>query len=62
MMSIILLKLRKGRLFRLAERDTAAVWVKGDVDKRDRKFKCYKHEDKTYRRKFLGNTKVWIGK
>lgn len=62
MIRIVLMKLRKGRLFRLAERVTAAIWVKGDIDKRDKKFKCYKHEDKTYKRKFNQNTKVWICK
>ena len=37
--------LKKGDFFRLSSSESAPVWVKGDYDRSDKTFSCYRFDD-----------------
>lgn len=45
MQKIELRKVERDGLFRLSDSDGAPVWVRGEYDRSERKFLCYKWDD-----------------
>lgn len=51
---------KHGEFFRLANSETAPVWVRGDYNRSSKKFKAYKYYDVNYWNEFRGSRIVFI--
>lgn len=51
---------KHGEFFRLANSETAPVWVRGDYNRSSKKFEAYKYYDVNYRNEFRGSRIVFI--
>ena len=52
-------KLKKGELFRLSDRETAPVWVRGEYIPEARKYSAYRYDDTNHEKLFSGDKKVY---
>lgn len=52
-------KLKKGELFRLSDRETAPVWVRGEYIPEARKYSTYRYDDTNQEKLFSGDKKVY---
>ena len=48
-------KLKKGELFRLSDRETAPVWVRGEYIPEARKYSTYRYDDTNHEKLFSGD-------
>lgn len=53
-------KLRKGELFRLSDRETAPVWVRGEYIREAKKYSTYKYDDVNHERLLSGDKRVIV--
>lgn len=51
---------KHGEFFRLADSETAPVWVRGDYNRSSKKFEAYKYYDVNYWNEFRGSRIVFI--
>lgn len=51
---------KHGEFFRLANSETAPVWVRGDYNRSSKKFEAYKYYDVNYWNEFRGSRIVFI--
>ena len=51
-------ELKKGELFRLSDRETAPVWVRGEYIRETKKYSIYRYDDTNHEKLFSGNKKV----
>ena len=51
---------KHGEFFRLANSDTAPVWVRGDYNRASKKFETYKYNDVNYWNEFRGSRIVFV--
>lgn len=51
---------KHGEFFRLANSETAPVWVRGDYNRSSKKFEAYKYYDVNYWNEFMGSRIVFI--
>ena len=49
-----------GDFFRLANSETAPVWVRGDYNRDSKKFEAYKYNDVNYWNEFRGSRVVFV--
>lgn len=52
--------LKKGEYFRLAESDTATVWLRGEYIREAKKYSTYRYDDVNHERLLRGNKLVWV--
>ena len=52
---------KHGDFFRLANSETAPVWVRGDYNRASKKFEAYKYNDGNYWNEFRGSRVVFVG-
>lgn len=53
-------ELRKGELFRLSDRETAPVWVRGEYIHGAKKYITYKYDDVNHERLLSGDKRVIV--
>lgn len=53
-------KLRKRELFRLSDRETAPVWVRGEYIPETRKYSTYRYDDTNHEKLFSGDKRVIV--
>lgn len=53
-------KLRKGELFRLSDRESAPVWVRGEYIREVKKYITYKYDDVNHERLVSGDKRVIV--
>jgi hypothetical protein len=53
--------LKKGEFFRLSDRATAPVWVRGEYVREVKKYSAYKYDDINHERLLPGDKEVFIG-
>lgn len=51
---------KRGDFFRLANSETAPVWVRGDYNRSSKKFEAYKYYDVNYWNEFRGSRIVFV--
>ena len=51
---------KHGDFFRLANSETAPVWVRGDYNRDSKKFEAYKYNDVSYWNEFRGSRIVFV--
>ena len=51
---------KHGEFFRLANSESAPVWVRGDYNRSSKKFEAYKYYDVNYWNEFSGSRIVFI--
>lgn len=51
---------KQGDFFRLANSDTAPVWVRGDYNRSSKKFEVYKYNNVNYWNEFRGSRIVFV--
>lgn len=51
---------KQGEFFRLANSETAPVWVRGDYNRTSKKFEAYKYYDVNYWNEFRGSRIVFV--
>lgn len=51
---------KQGEFFRLANSETAPVWVRGDYNRSSKKFEAYKYYDVNYWNEFRGSRIVFV--
>lgn len=54
-------KVKHGEFFRLANSESAPVWVRGEYDRSEGKYDCYKFDDVNHWRYFLGSRLAYVG-
>lgn len=53
-------KLRKGEFFRLSDRETSPVWVRGEYIRGVKKYITYKYDDVNHERLLSGDKRVIV--
>lgn len=53
-------KLRKGEFFRLSDRETSPVWVRGEYIREVKKYITYKYDDVNHERLLSGDKRVIV--
>lgn len=53
--------LKKGEFFRLSDRETAPVWVRGEYVREAKRYSTYKYYDINNERLLPGDKEVFIG-
>lgn len=53
--------LKKGEFFRLSDRDSAPVWVRGEYVREVKRYSTYKYDDVNHEQLLKGNRKVFVG-
>ena len=51
---------KKGDYFKLQDKETAAVYVRGEYDRSTKKYSCYRYDDVAVERFFRGDKKVYV--
>lgn len=60
MKRIELRKVKQGGYFRLAESETAPVWVRDEYNRADKRFEAHKYEDVCHWSEFNGSRMVYV--
>lgn len=60
MRQTILRNVRQGDFFRLANSETAPVWVRGEYNRCSRKYEGYKYYDVNHWKEFSGSRIVYV--
>ena len=53
-------ELKKGELFRLSDRETAPVWIRGEYIRETKKYSIYKYDDVNHERLVSGGKRVIV--
>lgn len=57
----IIRNLKKGEFFRLSDRETASVWVRGEYVREAKKYSTYKYDDVNHELLLAGDRIVFVG-
>ena len=52
--------LKKGDSFKLQNKETATVYVRGEYDRSSKKYSCYRYDDVAAERFFSGDKEVYV--
>lgn len=52
--------LKKGDYFKLQNKETATVYVRGEYDRSSKKYSCYRYDDVAAERFFSGDKEVYV--
>lgn len=61
MKSLKIKSLKRGEFFRLSDRETTPVWVRGEYVREAKKYSTYKYDDVNHERLLPGDKAVFVG-
>jgi hypothetical protein len=61
MKSLKIKSLKRGEFFRLSDRETALVWVRGEYVREVKRYSTYKYDDVNHERLLSGGKVVFVG-
>jgi len=59
--AVPLYSVKRDGFFKLRPTDESPVWVRGDYDRKEKKFHCYKYWDLATTHDWRGNKTVYVG-
>lgn len=60
MRQIELRKVKREEFFRLANSETSPLWIRGEYDRSDKRFECYKYDNINHFSEFTGKRLVFV--